>query len=122
MNENPDHLSTNQPEEEREKVNPPEQLLPGRLALQPQELALTDPESRCTFQTGADRRLMMTPAALAQFGIETILTCFYHLQYLARLHAGLSHLQVFEDPESRQELWFIEDAPGVVTALLPDDR
>ena len=30
--------------------------------------------------------------------------------------------QVFEDPESRQELWFIEDAPGVITALLPDDR
>lgn len=54
--------------------------------------------------------------------MATILACFYRLQYLARLHDGLDYLQVFEDPDSRQELWFIEDAPGVVTALLPEDR
>jgi hypothetical protein len=65
---------------------------------------------------------MVTPAAVKRFGMETILACFYRLQYLARLHDGLDFLQVFEDPGTGQELWFTEDAPGVVTALLPEDR
>lgn len=92
-----------------------------RLVHQPQEISFTAPESCCMFMTGPDKDLMTTPAAIAAFGIETILVCLYRLQSLARRHNGLDHLQVFEDPESREELWFIEDAPGIVTALLPED-
>ena len=122
MSDSLDQRPKDQPEDERAEAKPPEQPLPARLVHQPQEIAPDSPESRCTFQAGPDRQLMMTPAALSQFDVETILACFYRLQYLARLHDGLDYLQVFVDPESGVELWFIEDAPGVITALLPDDR
>lgn len=96
--------------------------LPGGFMHQPEEFPLTAPESRCLFQSGPNGELMMTPAALERFGVATILACFFRLQYLARLQGGLGSLQVFEDPDSRNELWFFEDAPGVVTALLPEER
>src|SRR5262249_24059038 len=101
------------------EANLPEPPLPGRLVHQPQEIALDDPEARFFFQTGPDRQLMVTPGALSQFGMETVAACLFQLQNLARLRDGLDYLQVFLDPESKQELWFVEDAPGVVTALLP---
>lgn len=113
------------PEGRPEEENPasaPEGSRLLRLEYQPQEIPLTAPESRCTFRTVPDTQLLVTPAAVEQFGMEVILASFYRLQYLARLHNGLDYLQVFENPETRDELWFIEDAPGVVTALLPDER
>jgi hypothetical protein len=54
--------------------------------------------------------------------METIMACLTRLQHLARLRDGLDYLQVFLYPDAKQELWFMEDAPGVVTALLPEDR
>ena len=122
MTDRPPFHPTNPPDDERGDARLPEVPLPGRLVHQPQEIPLDDPESRFFFQTGPGRPLAVTPAALERFGMETIMACFYRLQYLARLHDGLDHLQVFEDADSSQELWFIEDAPGVVTALLPEDR
>ena len=86
MSDSLDQFPTDQPEEERAKVKPPEQPLPDRLLHQPQEIALTDPESCCTFQAGSEGQLMITPAALARFGVETIMTSYYRLQYLARLN------------------------------------
>jgi hypothetical protein len=114
--------STNPSEDQGGDAKLPEPPLPGRLVHEPQEIPLGDPESRFFFKTGPDRQLAVTPAALERFGMEAIMACFYRLQYLARLHNGLDYLQVFKDADSPQELWFIEDAPGVVTALLPDDR
>jgi hypothetical protein len=110
------------PEDEQGEAKLPEPPLPGRLVHQPQEIALDDPESRFFFQTGPDRQLMVTPAALSQFGMETIMACLFRLQHIARARDGMDYFQVFLDPELKQELWFIEDAPGVVTALLPEDR
>jgi hypothetical protein len=113
---------TNPPEDDRGDANLPQPPLPTRLVHQPQEIPLDDPESRFFFQPGLEWQLAVTPAALERFGMETIMACLYRLQHLARLRDGLDYLQVFEDVESKQELWFIEDAPGVVTALLPEDR
>ena len=122
MTERPNPGPPDPPHEEPQGPREPENPLPARLVHQPQEIPLTDPESHCTFQTGPGQQLAVTRAAVQRFGMETILTCFFRLQHLARLHDGLDYLQVFEDPDSGLELWFIEDAPGVVTALLPDDR
>lgn len=90
-----------------------------RLVLLPPERPHADPDCRSTFSAP---RLIMTPGAVVAFGPETIAACLFRLQQLARQHGGLDFLQVFEHPETRAELWFIEDAPGVVTALLPEDR
>lgn len=122
MTDRPVTHHTNPPEDERGDAKLPEPPLPGRLVHQPQEIPLDDPESQFFFQPGPDRQLMVTPAALERFGMETIVACLYWLQHLARLRDGLDYLQVFEDVDSKQELWFIEDAPGIVTALLPEDR
>lgn len=122
MTDRPSATPPGSPDEEPQDERQPETPLPERLVHQPQEIPLTDPESRSSFQTTQERPLAVTPAALARFGMETILSCFFRLQYLARLHDGLDYLQVFEDPQTREELWFIEDAPGIVTALLPEDR
>lgn len=92
----------------------------GRMIYRPQETPLDTPESHCTFQPGG--QLLMTNAAISQFGLESIMACLFHLQHLANLHNRLGHLQIFEDSESHKQLLFIEDAPGVVTALLPYER
>ena len=93
-----------------------------RPSLLPQEIPLDNPRSHYRFQPSPEKPFVATPAALELYGPATILACLYRLQYRARLHGGLDYLQVFEDPDSREELWFIEDAPGLVTALLPGDR
>jgi hypothetical protein len=54
--------------------------------------------------------------------METILACLFHLQHLAGIHDGLDYLQIFKEADSTEQLWFIEDVPGVVTALLPEDH
>jgi hypothetical protein len=73
-------------------------------------------------QTGPELQLAVTQAALERFGMETILACLFHLHHLARTHDGLDYLQIFKRTASTEQLWFIEDAPGVVTALLPEDH
>jgi hypothetical protein len=96
--------------------------LPAGLVHQPQEIPLVAPQSRCFFQPGPELQLAVTPAALERFGMESILACLFHLQHLARIHDGLDYLQSFKGADSTEQLWFIEDAPGVVTALLPEDH
>ena len=112
----------NGPEKEPNDPTLPELPRPGRLVHQPQEVPFGHAESRCFFEITSERPLAVTPAALERFGLETILACLYRLEHLARRHGGLDYLQVFEDLESGQELWLIEDEPGVVTALLPGDH
>lgn len=98
--------------------NPP----PTRLVHQSQEIPLAAPESHCTFQVSPGGGLLVTPGAMARFGAESITICLLRLQALTRKHGGLDYLQVFEDPGSGEALWFIEDAPGLVTAFLPEER
>jgi hypothetical protein len=93
----------NSPENERDEAILPEPPLPGRLIHHSQENALDDPESRFFFQTVPDRQLMVTPAPLSQFGMESIMARLFRLQHLARVREGLDYLQVFLDPESKQE-------------------
>ncbi len=88
-----------------------------RLVLCPQE---NEPAPGHTFLTSNDGPLIITPGAVERFGFGTILACLVRLQALARSRR-LDYLQVFEDPATQDRLWFIEDAPGVVTALLPED-
>jgi hypothetical protein len=95
---------------------------PRALTLRPQEIPLTDPQSCNYFRPAADKPFAATPAALEAFGLETVLACLARLQRQAAIHQGLDSLQVFEDRQSKQRLWFIEDGPGgCITALLPSD-
>jgi hypothetical protein len=95
-----------------------------RLVLQPQEPAYDDAESCHMFLTDiVVSPLYVTIGVKRKFDMATVTTCLYQLQHLARQHKGLDFLQVFEDPDDANNvLWFIEDAPGVVTALLPEER
>lgn len=63
--------------------------------------------------------LRVTSGALDTFGMTSITVALFRLQDLARKNP-IDYLQVFEDSEGRT-LWFIEDEPGVVTALLPEE-
>ena len=90
--------------------------------LQPQEIALTDPDSSNFFQPCPTKPFVATPAALDTFGLDLILTCLKHLQRQAHRFDGLDYLQVFQTLDGSETLWFIEDGPGgAITALLPGD-
>jgi hypothetical protein len=92
------------------------------LTLRPQENPLNHPRSSYRFQPSAEKPFVATPAAITTFGQEVIIQCLEHIQDLARKHSGIDYVQVFEDPETEQPLWFIEDGPGgAITALLPSD-
>lgn len=94
----------------------------SRLILKPQEIPLDDPDSCNRFLPSGAKPFLATPAALEAFGTETIVECLGVLQQKAREHGGLDYLQVFEDAERKQRLWFVEDGPGgAITALLPTD-
>lgn len=91
-----------------------------RLIHMPQELPLDHPDSSWRFRSP----LVATPAAIEEFGFETIAAHYRLLGEKAERHAGLDYLQVFRDaihPDRR--LWFIEDdgEEAHVTALLPND-
>lgn len=88
----------------------------------PQEIPLDDPESSNMFTPTATKPFLATPAALKRFGPLVILACLDVLQKKAARHGGLDYLQVFEDSEKPERLWFIEDGEGGgITALLPSD-
>ena len=90
--------------------------------LKPQEIPLDDPDSRNMFQPTAEKPFVATPAAIDLYSHEVIVACWAVLRELADEHNGLDYLQVFEDAEKAESLWFIEDgAGGAVTALLPSD-
>ena len=74
------------------------------------------------FVPSADKPFVATPAAIEMYGRETILACLAVLQDSAIANAGLDYLQVFDDQNKGEKLWFIEDGPGgAITALLPSD-
>ena len=67
------------------------------------------------------RKLGALPSAIALYR-EQIHHCLTQVQELARQHDGLDYLQVFEDPDNAEALWFMEDdAGGAITAVLPSD-
>ncbi len=85
-----------------------------------QEIPYDDPESRCMFRPGADKPFVATPAAIAMYA-EAIGRCLTQLQELAAKKNGLEYLQVFDDPDKPESLWFMEDGEAI-TALLPSDH
>ncbi len=92
------------------------------LSLKPQEVPLDHSASQNAFRPHAAKPFLATPAAIKAFGTEEIVRCLGVLQEKARQHGGLDYLQVFEDAETQQRLWFIEDGDGgAITALLPSD-
>jgi hypothetical protein len=92
------------------------------LTLRPQENPLDHPRSSSMFVPSPAKPFVATPAAIATFGQDVIAQCLDVLQEKARQHEGLDYVQVFEDGETSQPLWFIEDGPGgAITALLPSD-
>jgi len=74
------------------------------------------------FQPGPEKPFVATRGAIAKFQHETIVACLGVLRAKADEHSGIDYLQVFEDAETGDRLWFIEDgAGGAITALLPEE-
>lgn len=93
-----------------------------RPILRQQEIPLDHPDSNCRFRPTEDKPFAATPAAIEAYTQETILACLRLLQEQADRFDGLDYLQVFEDPDRAESLWFIEDGvAGAITALLPSD-
>ena len=95
-----------------------------KLKLKPQEIPLSNSNSRYMFSTNADKPFVATTAAIERFGYEVILNCLASLQALAQEKNGLDYLQVFEAEDAGEALWVIDDGDGqetAVTALLPSD-
>lgn len=91
------------------------------MKLKPQEIPFDHPDSNNMFQPGSDNPLLATPAAIAAYR-DRIFRCLAQLQEHAKEKNGIDYLQVFEDPEQPEPLWFIEDGSGgAITALLPSD-
>jgi len=89
--------------------------------LKTQEIPLDHPESKNMFVPGPDKPFLATPAAIEMYR-QAIYLCLTELQALAVIHGGIDYLQVFDDPDKPEGLWFIEDGPGgAITALLPSD-
>lgn len=90
--------------------------------LKTQEIPYDHPDSRYMFRPGPDKPFVSTPPAIALYQRETIIACLAVLRDLADRYHGLDYLQVFEDPDKPEALWFIEDDEGgAITALLPSD-
>src|SRR5687768_5687607 len=90
--------------------------------LKTQEIPFDHPESTHMFQQGPDKPFLATPAAIAMYR-ESIHRCLTQFQRLAREKRGIDYLQVFQDPDRPEALWFMDDGPGgAITALLPSDH
>ena len=90
--------------------------------LKVQEIPYDDPDSRYMFQPSPQKPFVTTPAAIAMYR-NAISRCLSQLQQLAVEKNGLDYLQVFEDPDKSEGLWFMEDDDGgAITALLPSDH
>jgi hypothetical protein len=93
-----------------------------RPILKQQEIPYDHLDSRYMFLPSAEKPFVATLPAIALYQRETILACLRLLRDMADRYCGLDHLQVFEDPDKAEALWFIEDDPGgAITALLPSD-
>jgi hypothetical protein len=87
-----------------------------------QEIPFDHPESTYMFQPGPEKPFLATPAAIAIYR-EQIHACLTQLQSLAQEKQGLDYLQVFDDPDKSEPLWFMDDGDGgAITALLPSDH
>lgn len=73
------------------------------------------------FRSGPEKPLLATPAAIALYSHDVIRACWRLLRQKADKHQGLDYLPVFESGEHAEDLWFIEDGGGAITALLPSD-
>ena len=92
------------------------------LTLKPQEIPLDHPDSCNMFQPGPDKPFVATRGAIEKYQHEIIVACLRVLRAKADDHGGIDYLQVFEDPETGDRLWFLEDGPGgAITALLPEE-
>lgn len=90
--------------------------------LKQQEIPFDDPDSNNTFRPSPEKPFVATPAAIELYSQEVIVACWATLREAAERHNGLDRLQVFEDAEKAEALWFIEDGTGgAITALLPSD-
>jgi hypothetical protein len=85
-----------------------------------QEIPFEDPESHYMFQPGPGKPFVATPAALSLY-CDAVYRCLVELQVLARKKGGQDYFQIFEDPDTPQALWFMEDETAI-TALLPSDH
>ena len=95
-----------------------------RPVLKTQEIDYDDPQSECFFVPTPTDQFSATQAAIDLYSRQTIVECLKLLQQEAKRNNGLDWLQVFDDPDKRSALWFIEERedPSVrVTALLPED-
>lgn len=93
-----------------------------RSILKVQEIPYDHPDSVFMFQPGPEKPFVATPPAIAMYQHDTIVACLGVLRELADRYQGLDYLQVFDDPDKPESLWFIEDgAGGAITALLPSD-
>ncbi|MBL8826271.1 MAG: hypothetical protein JNM18_04745 [Planctomycetaceae bacterium] len=93
-----------------------------RPILKQQEIPYDHPDSRYMFLPTAEKPFVATRPAIALYQQETILACLRLLRDMADRYQGLDYLQVFEDPDKEEALWFIEDdTGGAITALLPSD-
>jgi hypothetical protein len=91
--------------------------------LKQQEIPYDHPESTYMFRPSPEKPFLATPAAISMYQHATILACLRILQEQATCHSGLDYLQVFDDPDRAEALWFIEDGDGgAITALLPSDH
>jgi hypothetical protein len=89
--------------------------------LKVQEIPYDHPDSHYMFEPGPQKPFLATPAAIAMYR-EAIYLCLTELRQLAAKMNGLDYLQVFQNPEKPEALWFIEDdTGGAITALLPSD-
>lgn len=89
--------------------------------LKMQEIPFESPESKYMFRPAPWKPLVATPAAIELYR-DQIHRCLTQLQELAIEKKGIDYLQVFDDPDKAEALWFIEDdIGGAITALLPSD-
>src|SRR6266542_1191445 len=96
--------------------------MPSLPTLKPQAIPFDHPDSNCLFLRGPHKPFLATAAAIAMYSHETIIACWRVLCTEADEHSGLDAFQVFEDPNKRMALWFVEDtSTGAITALLPAD-
>lgn len=74
------------------------------------------------FQPSPEKPFLSTPGAIEVYQADTIMACLIILQLKAKKYQGLDYLQVFEDQEQSENLWYIEDGDGgAITALLPSE-
>jgi hypothetical protein len=86
-----------------------------------QEIPFDHPDSRYMFQPSPEKPFVATPAAIEVYR-HAVHACLSELQAFALQKHGLDYLQVFDDPDKAEALWFIEDdTGGAITALLPSD-